>query len=139
MEIAALAGNLEQPLYTAVLAHQRGELGKHRFAVDPAEGSPQLTAGDHLLRTGAVGDIRIRYPQAGYPVTDIIKHRGPGNAADLENGFQGLPQDELVTLGQGIGNRPGDGAGDQFEVFPEPVIQGPLHRPQSDVDGDATE
>ena len=110
---------------------------EHRFAVHPTERAPELTAGDCLFGAGAIGDIENPQPPGwppGYPHRQTPR---PRKCARSGKWISGTPQDQL-TPWPGHWQPPGDGASNQFEVFPEPVIQGPLHRPQSDVDGDAT-
>src|SRR5690554_2717112 len=139
MKVTALPGYLQQAPDPAVLPHQRGELRKHRFPVHPAKRPAQLTAGDYPFGAGTVGHIRIGHPQAGHPVSILVKYRRSGNPADLENGFQGLPQHQLIALLQGIRNRPRHRPGHQLQIFPEPVIEGPLYRAQANVNSKTTE
>src|SRR5690606_15457486 len=62
-----------------------------------------------------------------------------GNAPDLEDGFQGFSQYQLIAFGQRLAHRPTDRSGNQLQIFTKAIIQRPLDRPHPYVYGNATE
>lgn len=139
MEITALPRYLQQTLNPPVFRNQRRELGKHRLAIHPTKRAPELTTGDCLFGAGAIGDIGVSNTETGHPVTLCVKHRGPGNAPDLEDGFQGFAQDQFIAFGQRLTHRPADRSRHQFQVFTKAIVQSALYRPHANVDSNATE
>src|SRR5690606_35177099 len=118
MEVTAFPGHLKQPPDTPVIGHQGRELGKHRLAIHSPESSAELATGDDLFGALTVGDVGICNPQTRHPIALFIKYRGPRNPANLENGFEGLAEYELVTFSQCVGHRPTLHPGHPYKILP---------------------